>query len=165
VPLLILSPSSRGDAPFSDGPVPMWPYIGIAFLASTTALGVAILAKQRLGFAAPVLFGALSAIFAVSLSAVSFFRRHPRPLYAVEGRWLLTGCFLVFWFYDEFFAILALLMRGGITGRAVAMAIGATVLDFIIVWSMVAVVATWAMNHYASATNPPPNMRWSGLDG
>jgi hypothetical protein len=157
MPLPILSPSLHDGAGPDAGPVSMWPYLGTAFLATTTALGIAIFLKQH----SPFLFGVLGAVSAVSIPAVLFFRKHPRPFYAVEGRWLLAGCFFSFWFYDTF---LGFLIRGSITGRDIATAIAASFVDFVIVWVIVAVVAIWAMKHYASAPSSPAHKRWSGLD-
>jgi hypothetical protein len=151
MPFLPLSTSPTNVALRRGGPVAMWPYIGVAFLASTTVIGIAILSKQRWGFTAPALVGFLCEVLTVSCAAVFFFHRHPRAFYPVERRWLTAGCFLTFWFYDEFFRILALLLRGGMTGRGVAVAIFATLFALLTVWVMVAAISAWAVRHYAES--------------
>jgi hypothetical protein len=157
MPSPILAPSPQDTADGNAGPVFMWPYLGAAFVATTTSLGIAILFKQH----SPFLFGILGSVSTVLVPAVLFLRRHPRPFYAAEGRWLVVGCSFSFWLYDT---VLGFLIRGSITGREIATALVAVFVDLIIVWVIVAIVAIWAMRHYASAPNPPTLQRWNGLD-
>lgn len=129
----------------------------------TAVIGIAAYANSRWGFISPALFGLVGAATGPSFAAVLFDRRHRRPLLPIELRWLTVGCFLAFWFYDEFLRIAVMLTHAEETQRNVIRAIFATLVDFTLVWGILRCINFWATKRYGlHETEPSPNMRGSG---
>jgi hypothetical protein len=145
----------------ADVPSPVWIYVMASFICMTAVVGVAALAKSHWGTNAPALFGFAGAVISVHFAAWLFARTQRRSPLAIERQRLVWGCFLAFWFYDEFLRIaVKLANHADWTGAEVLTAILATVFDFTFVWAIFRYSAPWLLRGYTAREPPqPPNQR------
>jgi hypothetical protein len=144
-PLAVSAPATK---PRPDGPVPIWPYVLACFAWATCIVGIALVARYRWGIAAPGSFGFAAACIAVGGAAYLFFRRYRRRFLPTERRQFMVGSFLAFWFYDEFLKIVLMVAHEQTSGRRVTTAVIATLIDFVLVWTVVGCADLWASRTY-----------------
>ena len=133
----------------TEGPISTWRYCVGCFLCLTVVAVGAAIAKMRWGLSAPGFTGLVGALISVLFAAWLFAKRNRRPPLPIERRWLTIGCFLAFWFYDEFLKnALGLLARGPSSARDVAIAILGTIVDFVIIWALFRYAAPWMLSRY-----------------
>jgi len=163
MPLFTLVPRETGSGLRTNQPVSMWSYTAAAFICSTSLVGTLVLAKARWGIASPAIFGFVDACISTALAVYLFFAINRRPLFPVERRWLVLGCFLAFWFYDVFLRTALMIIHGTETLPETLSEIGGTIVDFALVWGIVHGLAFLGAKRYrVLGTVPPPNNRWRG---
>jgi hypothetical protein len=150
MPVAFPLPETRAASP-ADGPCRVWIYAMASFICMTVVVGIAALAKSRWGTTAPALFGFAGAVISVHFAAWLFARTHRRSLLAIERQRLVWGCFLAFWFYDEFLRIaVKLANHGDWTGPEILTAILATLFDLTFVWAIIRYSAPWLLRGYTT---------------
>src|SRR5579872_7327568 len=130
-PIAIVDTSTRNRG--SNTP-PMWWYVLVCFGWNTLIVGATALARLRWGISAPALFGSVSALLSILIPATLFLRNCRRRFRLSERRQFTLGCFIAFWFYDEFLRAALMVAHGGVGARQIAIAVVATLIDFAFVW-------------------------------
>ena len=160
IPILLPAASGASD---THALVSMWRYVLACFVCMTTVVGIAWYAKSQWGYSAPGFFGFIGAVISVPVAGFLFANDHRRELRPIERRWLIIGCFLAFWFYDEFLRIAVMFAHREETARNITMAIAATIFDLALVWGIIRCIDFWAAQHYrVHDAESPPNNRSRG---
>ena len=145
------------QAPASAGPVAVFPFVLACLAMFLACLAVSAGLRFAYGLHFPALNGLIAAITSVGIAAWLFGRRHRRQFLSAERIRFTLGCFVVFWFFDGFLKI-AVRVANGIetTTRRLAVDIAATIVDFLIIWVVVLLLAP-VLIRLSVPSSPSPN--------
>jgi len=134
------------------GTVSVAPYVLGSLAGVLLALLILVMIDRRFGGHSVFVSVLLAAVAPVCIAAELFGRKHHRQFLQRERFRFTFGCFLAFWFFDKGLSLIARWMHGVATvGQQLAIDIVATIVDLLIIWAVVRLVAPLLIRRHEPA--------------